>query len=447
VRRELGATARLAVPVILTQIGAIAMGTVDTIMVGRLGAAPLAAVAVGNGLSLVVIVLGMGTLFGLDPIVAQAYGAGRERDCGRAMRHGLVLAALLTVPMTLLLLLSRRLMVATGQPAPVVEAGTAYVHGIIPGVLPFLVFTVFRQFLQGIGRVRPAMWIMIGANGVNFLGNWILIYGHAGAPALGAAGAAWATTLSRLAMAAALAVYVLAHADLRRYSVVAPRGALDRALIERIARLGFPVGMQLAMELGVFAASSLLMGRLGTLALAGHQIALNVCSITFMVPLGLSATAAVRVGHALGRDDVAGARRAALACWLLGVGFMACSALCVGTFRTDLARLYTQEVDLVSMGASLLLIGAVFQIPDGGQTVGIGALRGAADTRGPMWITIIGYWLVALPASYALAFRFGLGAPGVWWGLTAGLAFVAVSLALRFHRRVRPERLAALRAA
>ena len=445
-RRELGATARLATPVVLTQIGAIAMGTVDTLMVGRLGAGPLAAVAVGNGLSLTVIVLGMGTLFGLDPVVAQAYGAGRERDCGRAMRHGLVLAVLLAVPMVLLLSQGRRLMVATGQPPAVVDGAAAYIHAIVPGVLPFLVFTVFRQFLQGIGHVRPAMWIMIAANGINFAGNWILIYGNAGAPALGAAGAAWATTISRWAMAAAIAVYVFAQRDLRRYAVVAPRGVLDRVLLSRIARLGAPVGMQLAMELGVFAASSLLMGRLGTLALAGHQIALNVVSITFMIPLGLSATAAVRVGHALGRGDVPAARRAALACWLLGLGFMACSALSVGTWRTSLARLYTQDLDVVAMGAALLLVGAAFQVPDGGQTIGIGALRGAADTRGPMWITIIGYWGVALPLGYLLAFEAGLGPQGVWWGLTAGLTFVATALAWRFHRRVRPERLAALRA-
>ncbi len=422
------------------------MGTVDTVMVGRLGAGPLAAVAVGNGLSLTVIVLGMGTLLGLDPIVTQAFGAGRERDCGRAMRHGLVLALLIALPMMLMLSQARWVMAATGQPDAVVEGGSAYVLAIIPGVIPFLVFTVFRQFLQGIGHVRPAMWIILGANAINFIGNWLLIYGNAGAPALGAAGAAWATTLSRGAMALAIAVYVFARPELRRFAVLAPRGPLDRALLLRIARLGGPVGMQLAMELGVFAASSLLMGRLGTLALAGHQIALNVCSVTFMVPLGLSATAAVRVGHALGRGDVPSARRAAHACWALGLGFMAISALCVGLWRADLARLYTRDMDVVAMGAALLLIGAAFQIPDGAQTIGIGALRGAADTRGPMWITIVGYWGVALPLSYLLAFEAGLGARGVWWGLTAGLCFVAIALAVRFNRRVRSENLTLLEA-
>ena len=422
------------------------MGTVDTVMVGRLGAGPLAAVAVGNGLSLTVIVLGMGILLGLDPIVAQAFGAGRERDCGRAMRHGLVLALLIALPMMLMLSQARWVLAATGQPDAVVEGGSAYVLATIPGVIPFLVFTVFRQFLQGIGHVRPAMWIILGANAINFVANWMLIYGNAGAPALGAAGAAWATTLSRTAMALAIAVYVFAQRDLRRFAVMAPRGPLDRALVVRIARVGGPVGMQLAMELGVFAASSLLMGRLGTLALAGHQIALNVCSVTFMVPLGLSATAAVRVGHALGRGDVQAARRAAHACWALGLGFMTLSAICVGAWRADLARLYTQDVDVVAMGAALLMIGAAFQIPDGGQTIGIGALRGAADTRGPMWITIVGYWCVALPLSWLLAFEVGLGPRGVWWGLTAGLSFVAIALATRFHRRVRPENLALLEA-
>jgi len=422
------------------------MGTVDTVMVGRLGAGPLAAVAVGNGLSLTVIVLGMGILFGLDPIVAQAFGAGRERDCGRAMRHGLVLALLITLPMLSMLWPTRWVLAATGQPAAVVEAGTAYVHAIVPGVLPLLLFTVFRQFLQGIGIVRPAMWIILAANGVNFIANWMLIYGNAGAPALASTGAAWATTISRCAMALAIAVYVFARRDLHRFAVLAPRGPLDRRLLVRIARLGGPVGMQLTMELGMFAASSLLMGRLGTLALAGHQIALNVCSVTFMVPLGLSATAAVRVGHALGRGDVPAARSAAHACWALGLGFMVIAAICFSVWRADLARLYTQDLDVVTMGAALLLVGAAFQLPDGGQAIGIGALRGAADTRGPMWITIAGYWGVALPLSYLLAFEAGLGPRGVWWGLTAGLSFVAIALAARFDRRVRPENLTMLEA-
>jgi MATE family multidrug resistance protein len=300
--------------------------------------------------------------------------------------------------------------------------------------------------MQGIHKVRPALVIVVLANGLNALANWVLIYGRWGMPALGSTGAAWATTISRWAMLAALAAWVFGHRDLRRFAVWAPRGAVDRALLGRLFRLGAPVGMQYGMEVGIFAATALLMGRFGPVPLAGHQIALNLCSITFMVPLGFSATAAVRVGHALGRGDAGAARRAAFTAYALGAGFMGFSALSFLLFPEALAGIYTDDESVVRMGARLLLIGGVFQLSDGCQTIGIGALRGAADTRIPMFVTIVAYWGVGLPLGWLLAFLLRVGPEGLWWGLTCGLTVVAVTLAARFHRRVRPERLELLQA-
>jgi MATE family multidrug resistance protein len=444
IRQEIRDTLRLAGPVVTTQIGAIAMGLVDTIMVGHLGQGPLSAVALGNSLSFTIIVVGMGILMGLDPMVSQAHGAGRPEDCGRAMRHGALVAAVVTVPSILVLSQARFILARLGQTPDLVENGASFVHAITFGVLPFLLFVVLRQFLQGISRPKAPMTIMILANLLNFAANWVLIYGHFGLPAMGSTGSAWATTISRWAMFLALAAYVFGKRDLRHYAVTASPAPPDRAVLGRLLHLGLPVGLQYGMEVGVFGAASMMMGWIGTLALAGHQIALNLCSVTFMVPLGISSTAAVRVGQALGRGDVHAARRAGFIAYGLGAAFMACSALCFALFPEFFARIYTHDEEVVRMAASLLMVGAAFQLSDAGQTIGIGALRGAADTRVPMLVTIVSYWVVGLPVGWALAFKLGMGPVGLWWGLTCGLTLVAVTLVLRFHLRVREERLARL---
>jgi MATE family multidrug resistance protein len=445
-RDEVTETLRLAVPVVLTQLGHIAMTTVDTIMVGRLGAEALSAVALGGSLSITVLITASGVLMGLDPLVAQAYGAGRHGECGRAMRHGLLLATLLAVPAMLVQAAARPIFVALGQEPDLAARAADFVTALNWSTFPFLAFMALRQFLQGVGIVKPAMIVVLAANLLNLAGNWVFIFGHLGFPALGATGSAWATTASRAGMCLALAAYVFGRRDLRRFAVIAPRGTVDRRLVRGILVLGGPVGMQYAMEVGVFSAAAFLMGWLGSVALAGHQIAINVCSITFMVPYGVSATAAVRVGHALGRDDVPGARRAALVAYALGAAFMACAALVLAVAPGGLARIYTADRAVARLAADLLLVGAAFQLFDGAQTIGIGALRGAADTRVPMIVTIVAYWGVALPLGWLLAFPLGWGPRGLWWGLASGLAVVAVALAARFHARVRSERLAWLKA-
>lgn len=445
-RAEIRDTLRLALPVVATQLGYIAMGTVDTLMAGRLGPEAISAVGLGAGVGVLPLIMGQGTLMGLDPIISQAYGAGRPGDCGRALRHGLLLAVLLSLPLTALLWQSHWILRVIGEPAPLVERTAPFLRIWGLGALPFLAFAAMRQFLQGIGRVAPAMWIVLAANGLNAAANWALVFGHAGMPALGVRGAAWATTMSRWAMMFALAAYIFGKPALRRFGVLARRGPLDRALIARLLHLGLPVGMQYGMEVGVFAAASVMMGWIGTAALAGHQIAINLCSITFMVPLGFSATAAVRVGQAIGRDDVPGARHAALVAYVLGVGFMFMSALGFTFLPWVFAGLYSRDPGVVAIAVSLLHVGAAFQLFDGAQTIGIGALRGAADTRVPMFVTIVAYWLVGLPLGWALTFRAGVGPVGLWWGLTTGLVLVALALGWRFHHRVRHERLPLLRA-
>jgi MATE family multidrug resistance protein len=446
-RTEVRRTLQLAIPVVLTQLGGIAMGIADTIMVGRLGPEPLSAVALGNSLSFTVLVVCMGAMLALDPMVSQAFGAGRHADCGKAMDHGFVLSTLLALPTMLLLGMALPILKLLRQSDELASMAASYIYGILPGVLPFLLFSVMRQFLQGVARPRPAMTIVILANVLNIFANWILIYGNLGAPALGATGAAWATTLVRSIMCIGLLFWMLRQADLQVFAFRLWPRPIEVPLLARMARLGFPVGLQFGLEVGVFASASVMMGWLGTLQLAGHQTALNICSTSFMIPMGFSSTAAVRVGHALGRDDVPGARRAAFLAYGLGCIFMATAALSFFFAPEIFVGVYTDDPELMEMGVALLTIGAIFQMSDGTQTIAIGALRGAADTRASMFVAFVAYWLVGLPLGWALAFPGGMGASGLWWGLTAGLTLVAITLGLRFLRLVRIENQARLRVA
>ncbi len=444
-REEIRATVHLAIPVVLTQLGAIAMGIVDTIMVGRLGPEPLGAVALGDYLSFTVLVMCLGVLTALDAIVSQSFGAGRPDRCRRALQHGVLLAGILTVPTMLLLSQSHALFRLFGQTDAMVESGGQYVHAINFGVLPFLLYAALRHFMHGIGRARPAMAVMIAANLLNVCANWVLIYGNWGAPALGATGSAWATTICRWAMFMMLAGYMLLRSDLRAFLWTRLEKP-ERYLLMRMTRLGAPAGAQFGLEVGMFGAATMLMGRLGVLELAGHQIALKLVSTTFMVPLGFSITAGVRVGQALGRGDVDAARRAAVTAWGLGIGFMALAAAAFLAFPEFFVRIYTSDPALVQMAVSMLIVGAVFQLSDGTQTIAIGSLRGAADTRFPMVVAFVSYWVIGLPLGYTLAAPLGWGPAGLWWGMTVGLTLVGTTLALRFHLRVREARLHALQA-
>jgi MATE family multidrug resistance protein len=280
------------------------------------------------------------------------------------------------------------------------------------------------------------MFVVISANLANAGGNWILIYGHLGAPALRAAGSGWSTCVARLYMAAVLFAYILYHD--RRHSTGLRRIEFkpDLARIRRLIGLGFPAALQFSLELGVFAAATALIGRLTPVSLAGHQIAMNTVSFTYMVPLGISSAAAVRVGQALGRGDVRAAGRSGWTALALGAGFMSCAAVAFLLVPERIVRLFTPEAAVIKTGISLLLVAAFFQLFDGLQTVATGALRGAGDTRTPMLCHLLAYWLIGLPLGYFLCFRRGWGAAGLWVGLCVALILIGSVLLLVWHRRV-----------
>lgn len=432
---ELRALLRLALPVTAVQVGLMLMGVVDTMMVGHLSPAALAAAALGSLYFYTVTAFGQGVLFALDPLVAQAVGAGDTPAAARAVQRGVVLALLLSVPLALVLLPAGPVLAALGQPHEVVPTAAAFVRAQIAGVLPFLGFVVLRQTLQAHGHTRAIVAAIVVGNVTNVALNWVLIYGHLGAPASGAVGSAWASTISRWLMAGAL--YTAARAELRPVLRPWRPGAWTAAALAPAFRLGLPLGAQQVLEYGAFSTIGLLMGRFGTIAMAGHQAALNLASLTFMVPLGISAAAAVRVGHAVGAGDAERARRASRAATMVGVGFMATSACVLLSAPRLLAGLYTNDAGVLALAASLIPIAGIFQVFDGLQVVSLGVLRGLGDTRVPAAVSMAGFWLFGIPLGAWLGLRAGLGARGLWWGLVAGLAAVGGVLALRVQARLR----------
>jgi MATE family multidrug resistance protein len=428
-REELRATLRLALPVVTIQVGMMAMGVVDTIMVGHLSTQALAAVALGNLYFFGLAVFAMGTLMVLDPVVAQAVGAGDEPAVARGIQRGVLLAGLLTLPAVLLLIVAKGFMLLARQPAEVVPAAAAYALRLAPGVLPFFVFIVFRQSLQAMRLTASIVIAIVAANLANAVLNWLLIFGHYGFPALGVEGSAWATTLSRWLLAVLL--LALVHRRVAPYLWPVRREIWEVAPLGRMVRLGVPIGCQYLLEFGAFALVALMMGWLGTNAMAGHQIAINLASLTFMVPLGTSDAASVLVGQAVGRRDSAGARGAAYSALLCGAGFMSLTAILFLSVPGPLARLYTTEAEIIALAVTLIPLAGVFQVFDGLQAVGGGILRGLGDTRVAMLVNLVGYWFLGRPVSYVLGFQLGLGPIGLWWGLVLGLGIVASILLVR----------------
>jgi MATE family multidrug resistance protein len=427
----------LAAPVVVAELGWITMGMVDTLMVGPLGAEAIGAVGLGSALFIAVGIFGLGMLLGLDTLVSQAFGAGRLEECHRWLLHGIVLALLLTIPTTLLLFWMSATLDQWGINPDVLRLTRPYLDAVAWSTPALLVYFAFRRYLQGVGVVRPIMITLIGANVLNAAANWILIHGHFGAPALGVAGSAWATVLARLVMALSLIAVVVYRESDRRPRLIDTPLTIEWARLRRLIALGAPAAGQLTLEVGVFAAGSALAGRMLPASLAAHQIALNLAGFTFMVPLGLASAGAVRVGHAIGRGDAAAAARAGWTAILFGVLFMTVAALTFLTIPRVLLGAFTADPRVLEIGVSLLAVAAVFQLFDGLQGVSTGVLRGLGDTRTPMLWNLAGHWGIGLPLAYLLAFRFGLGVIGLWWGLSSGLIICGVALLVVWFRGIR----------
>jgi len=434
-REEFRPMFRLALPVVLAEMGWMTMGMVDTLMVGRLSPEAIGAVGLGSSIFMGLSIFAMGLLLGLDTLVSQAFGADNIDECHRWLVHGVVLAVLLSVPITGLLLWIASALDGWGLDPGVLILTEPYVEIVAWSVLPLLLYAAFRRYLQGMGIVRPVTIALVAANIVNVVVNWILIFGNLGAPALGVAGAAWATVLSRAAMAGFLLLAILLREREGATSVFHAM-RLEVAWFRRLLGLGMPAALQLTLEVGAFAAATALAGKLAPAALAAHQIAINYAALSFMVPLGISSAGAVRVGHAVGRRDPAGASRAGWTALLFAVLFMSTAAAIFLTLPRLLLRAFTSDTGVLEVGVTLLFVAAVFQLFDGVQVVATGALRGLGETRLPMLWNLAGHWFIGLPLGYTLCFIVGIGVIGLWWGLSIGLIVCGIALALVWAHRI-----------
>ncbi len=437
-RGELRAMLGLAAPLVLSELGWIAMGIADTMFVGRVSAEAIGAVSLGGVLFYTIGIFASGLLLGLDTLVSQAHGAGNSDDGRHSLVNGVWLALLL-IPIVMGMVWAFVPALAMfGINQRVLRDTTPYLRALNWSAPPLLLFFCFRRYLQAIGVVRPILVTLIAANLVNLAGNWIFVFGNLGAPRMGAEGSGWSTCISRVCMMAALGWVIWRHDQ----GVMRVSWRPDLWRIRKLLKLGLPAAGQIGLETAVFATVTVLVGKLSAEVLAGHQVTMIIVTTTFMVPLGISSAAAVRVGHAIGRRDPAGAARSGWTALGLGATVMAASALALVIFPRAIARLFTPDPAIIAAAVPLLRVAAFFQLFDGLQVTATGALRGAGDTTTPMLCHFAGYWVIGLPLGVLLGFRESLGAMGLWMGLSVGLIVIGIVL-LGFWRRtaVRFERM------
>lgn len=438
-RGELGEHLRLAGPLALSQLGTQLMYLVDIAMLGRYSGAALAGAGIAGSIITAITIIGTGIVMGMDTLVPQALGAGHRARARALLNAGVRIALLVAVPLTILAALFPLALPVLGVTAEVSREAFLYTMGRVPGLVILLLMAALRSYLQALGMTRPIMLVMVIANIVNVIANALLIFGDGalfmlglpgvGLPALGSLGAAMATTLVQL-----VSLGVLAYALRRLHAgepVVDPH-AHDEGLGRAIFRLGWPVGLQLCAEVGIFALAGAAAGRIGTVPAAAHNVALSLASFLFGAALGVGAATSVRVGRAIGAHQGASARRAGGLGMAIGGAIMAMAALAFVTIPETLAGLFTNDQEVITAAIPLLRIAAVFQISDALQVITAGALRGAGDTRWPLWSNLVGYYVIAITVGGVLAFSAGYGAPGLWWGLSTGLTSVAICLTWRF---------------
>ncbi len=435
--RELSETLKLAVPMALTQLGQIAMMTTDLALIGRLGEEAVAAAALAGTVYFISFTFGMGLVSAVAPLAAQAFGARDPHRMRRSLRTGLWAALMISLPIMLFPVYGEKILLTLGQAPSTARLAQNYLCGLVWGVIPALWFLAIRGFMGALNRPQPALWITLAAIPANALLVYLLIHGEWGLPRLGLFGAGLATTTINFATFLAGLWFATRTRPFKKYHVLDHVWRIDWRVMRQLVVLGAPMSLSFLMEYGLFCTVALLMGLISTIALAAHQVALQVTAILFMVPFGISMAATVRVGHAIGRNDPKAVKRAGLVATLLGIALAAAFTVAVIVSRFAIARFFFGSAEgsdvAVELTANLLLVGATFFVTDGVQGIVSGALRGMNDTRVPLLFAVVSYWLIGFTLACGLGFRTELGAVGVWIGLSCGTAVYALLLSLRFN--------------
>jgi len=424
----------LAYPVMLSQLGQVAVGVADSMMVGRLGALELAASSLANSIFFVNLMFGIGISMGLTPLVAKAYGKGKTHHISRLFSNSLLINFSTSLVLFGIVLLFSKNLSILGQPEEVEVLALPFLLIITASLVPLMVFQAFKQFLEGLSQTKQAMFITIAANLVNVFLNWLLIWGNWGFPELGFLGAAWATLISRVLMMVLMGAYVFSSKRFSDFGLRILGFKPNWTLCQRILKIGIPTGFQFIFEVSAFSAAAIMMGWIGVNALAGHQIALNLASISYMMATGLATAGMIRVSHYIGKEDYKGMREAGMVAFGMVASFMFVCALLFFMLRFFLPTLYIDDPQVISLAASLLVLAGLFQLSDGLQVVGLGVLRGLEDVKVPTVVTFLAYWGLGLPLGYLLAFKLGFAEKGVWIGLFIGLTLTAGMLLYRFNR-------------
>ncbi|HWC18329.1 MAG TPA: MATE family efflux transporter [Terriglobales bacterium] len=436
---EAPAVFTLAWPLVVAEIGWMAMGLVDTIMVGHMrnSAEAIGGVSLGSVIFYTAAIFGGALLYSLDTKVSQSFGAGDLIDANHSLLSALYIVVPLAPALMLFIWLFGLLLPRMGVDRGVLAQALPFLSAMNWSTPPLLLYFAFRRYLQAIDLVKPVTFALISANVINALGDWILIYGHWGSPTFGVAGSGWSTCISRMYMAAVLFVAVLWHHRKKDLRLFRPPYRPDFLRISELLRIGFPAATQILFEIGVFATATALIAKFNAASIAAHQIALNCASFTYMVPLGISSAAAVRVGQGIGRRDPAGAGRAGWTAIAMGAAFMTFAAVVLVLAPHLIVRIFTPDPEVMRIGVSLLFVAAAFQLFDGLQTVATGALRGAGETRIPMLSSFVAYWVIGLPLGYYLGFNRRLGALGLWAGLAISLMVIGTALVWAWRQAVR----------
>ena len=442
IRYEVRELILLAGPVVGMQLGQISNGFIDVLMVGRLGPNALAGVALGNATLFFFLLVCLGIVIAVSPMVSQAFGAGERASIGNTVQQGLWLGVILTVPLVILLWNIAPIWRLLQQDEATVVLGEQYLRAVLWGFLPFLWFIALRSFVEAVSRPWPITFIVFIGVGLNILANSALMYGKWGFPELGLVGCGWATTIVFWFIFLVLAAYVALQPRFREFALVSRFRWPDTGLLRELWWLGLPIGVSYGIEVALFAGTAFLVGTLGPTPLAAHQVAIQCASVTFMVPMGIGIATSVRVGHAVGRGDADAAAWAGRLGMVLSALFMLCAATVFWIMPRSIVGLYLDLGDVANaetaaVAVSLLGIAAVFQFFDGVQVSAAGALRGLKDTRVPMVLCFVSYWVLGFPTSVYLGYGLGWGAQGFWWGFVLGLTAASLLLSVRFARRVR----------